>query len=578
MGYPDPAFNPPPPNTGENPSGRNSPAVGQQFVHGPATGEASGPNGQHLRMTIGDAHFTVRTSSSQPGRGPVHHNDVQNIIRDADAAQATQTMTNAIHRTASGTSLANLNAPVQPIPPGVTTPIYPGASWHRSRTATSDPASNASTYGDDTTPTPSQYYTRAEGRRTSHQPEVYILSSPTGPRALLINNTSEAYYTPMTRQAPVPYIPFFRQPYYFSPYPLGPVAQQQHIPAQVRQAQPVQVHIRRHQHQAQNENNHRHHHHPYRQNFPGLGPFRPHPHNPGIGPLVAAAWPYIWLIIRLAALVWWFTASDTSWSRWFVIISIAITIFAINTGILNGVVNQAWDPFRRHLEGVLPLGDPNRPRQPVVVPPNFNPQPGGNHQQGGPPAPAVAGAGAGAGAPAGRAPRSPADAAEAARAARGADVEPDPAAAAARLVAQRRIANANWLMDQMRRVERAGLLFLASIAPGVAERHIAHLEAQERLRREEEEGAAADYAAAVRYHDALDAAYPRNRARAPAPAAAAAAEPTAEVGAGAGADGGPDTTAERNGSEQQSGAQTGHDLVDNNQRGEEQQAAAAQEG
>jgi hypothetical protein len=33
-------------------------------------------------------------------------------------------------------------------------------------------------------------------------------------------------------------------------------------------------------------------------------------------------------------------------------------------------------------------------------------------------------------------------------------------------------------MDQVRRVERAGLLFLASIAPGVAERHIAHLEAE----------------------------------------------------------------------------------------------------
>jgi len=35
-------------------------------------------------------------------------------------------------------------------------------------------------------------------------------------------------------------------------------------------------------------------------------------------------------------------------------------------------------------------------------------------------------------------------------------------------------------MEFARRLERAGLLFVASIAPGVAERHIAQLEAQER--------------------------------------------------------------------------------------------------
>ncbi len=78
--------------------------------------------------------------------------------------------------------------------------------------------------------------------------------------------------------------------------------------------------------------------------------------------------------------------------------------------------------------------------------------------------------------------------------------EPDPAQAAVRLVEHRRNANANWLMDQVRRAERAGLLFLASIAPGVAERHIAHLEAQVRAERERrqaaEEAAAAAFAVA----------------------------------------------------------------------------------
>lgn len=53
----------------------------------------------------------------------------------------------------------------------------------------------------------------------------------------------------------------------------------------------------------------------------------------------------------------------------------------------------------------------------------------------------------------------------------------------------------SWFTAQVRRIERAGLLFLASIAPGVAERHIANLEAETRAeearRREEEEAAAA---------------------------------------------------------------------------------------
>lgn len=54
-------------------------------------------------------------------------------------------------------------------------------------------------------------------------------------------------------------------------------------------------------------------------------------------------------------------------------------------------------------------------------------------------------------------------------------------------MAQRQQQNANWFVDQVRRLERAGLLFLASIAPGVAERHIAALEAQEQAERERRE-------------------------------------------------------------------------------------------
>ncbi|ENH63004.1 hypothetical protein FOC1_g10006616 [Fusarium oxysporum f. sp. cubense race 1] len=76
---------------------------------------------------------------------------------------------------------------------------------------------------------------------------------------------------------------------------------------------------------------------------------------------------------------------------------------------------------------------------------------------------------------------------------------PDPTEMARRLVAQHQ-GPESWLLSQVRRVERAGLLFLASIAPGVAERHIANLEAAaraERERREAEEREAEAAAAAA---------------------------------------------------------------------------------
>jgi hypothetical protein len=66
---------------------------------------------------------------------------------------------------------------------------------------------------------------------------------------------------------------------------------------------------------------------------------------------------------------------------------------------------------------------------------------------------------------------------------------------AARLVAERQGPD-GWLLTQMRRLERAGLLFLASIAPGVAERHIANLEAAARAERERREAEAREAAAA----------------------------------------------------------------------------------
>jgi hypothetical protein len=73
--------------------------------------------------------------------------------------------------------------------------------------------------------------------------------------------------------------------------------------------------------------------------------------------------------------------------------------------------------------------------------------------------------------------------------------ELDPAQMAARIVAER--AGQSWFTAQVRRLERAGLLFLASIAPGITERHIANLEAETRAEEARRREAAAVAAAAA---------------------------------------------------------------------------------
>ncbi|KAH8887491.1 hypothetical protein GQ53DRAFT_298021 [Thozetella sp. PMI_491] len=453
--------------------GRHSPVPAQP---GTVTREMIGPNGQYIRMTFntnGGVPVGVNNSNSpQPGNGPTsaprgHFSpaDIQNIIGRHDAAQATQTMTEAMHRSASGTSLVNmatnLNGPIQPVAPGVTTPMFPSLSRHASRTATPEPQGgrapgnvNGPAFSG-LAPQP-QTGSRAQNpaRPPSQTPEVYILSSPAGPRGLLVAG-SDIYVTPIGSSSPAIQARNLRQPPFtvappiagqLRPTPTTAVQQAQQLAPPNPQAQGQQHQI---QPQVQPQQGHPI---PVRR-----APRVIHPNNPGAGAMVAAAWPHIWLVIRLAAFVWWFTSSDSSWTRWITIITIAAIVFIINTGMLNGAAGQAWEPIRRHLEGLLPLADPNQPPPLAPAAPQAADEGRGGRQQ-----------------------------------------HPNPAETAARLVAEHRNTNANWLLNQVRRAERAGLLFLASIAPGVAERHIAHLEAQERAerqRREEAEAAAAAAAA-----------------------------------------------------------------------------------
>lgn len=471
------AINPQFPSLGQ---GRNSPHPEYQgYVR-----ETVGPNGEVVRVTMNSAFiapngqvFPVNLQNLQHGNGgaaaptpggPLSTNDVQNIIRNADASQATSIMTNAMHRSASGASLANLNlnGPRQPIQtPGVTVPRRPGSTVPLSRTATPDPM-RTSSHGSVSAP-PANPSLRMP---STNQPEVYILSSPQGPRAILVNNQSDFYYTPAPRY-PIPQaIPNFTsawlQPPATQPRQAFVVdnaqqaAQPQpaaHAEQQAPQAGNVRVNV--FQGAAAQQ--------PAQQQQAQARPFAPggaqfHPANPegGLaGALLAALWPHIWLLVRLGVFVWWFTSSDTSWTRWFTIMAIATAVFLINTGVLNGPANNLFNPIRRHLDGIIPLApgeDVRRERDRNMGPPmrddngarhDFARDPRLGQQQNG----------------------------------------PDPAQAAARLMAQRQEQNANWFVDQVRRLERAGLLFLASIAPGVAERHIQALMAQERAERERRE-------------------------------------------------------------------------------------------
>lgn len=352
-------------------------------------------------------HHRFRGTGTENG---LSDTEVQNILRGADARQAILTMTNAMQRSASGTSL--------------------GPHSGRATPNSASPAPGSSVAMPASQPTSST---------SQASPEVYILYSPTGPRGLLINShTSETYYTPPARSTShspflgLPNIPAFRpSSAQMGTTPDHPTPGTEQSEQELRDREDVQARLQRRVRVRINQ--------PAAQ----AGPARPH--NPGAAALIARIWPHFWLAFRLGLFVWWFTSPASSWSRWAAVIGIAVAIFVLNTGALDGFADTVWRVICRHMEDLIPMTDQNRAAAQA------------NQNQNQPPRQGVAGE----------------------------NLRPD--GMAARLVGDRRRANATWLLDHVRRAERAGLLFLASIAPGVAERHIANLEAEvERQRREAE--------------------------------------------------------------------------------------------
>ena len=142
---------------------------------------------------------------------------------------------------------------------------------------------------------------------------------------------------------------------------------------------------------------------------------------------------HLWLFIRLFGFVFFFT-SGAGWRRTIILCLAAAIVFAVQTGWLGDVQESFLGPIRRHLEGLLPLAEGNA-------------QPAAPTQQG-----------------------------------RASNATTTPAEAAARLVRERQARNSSWLRERSRRVERALLIFAASLVPGVGERHIAARDAAEALR------------------------------------------------------------------------------------------------
>lgn len=405
----------------EHTRGRSSP--GLQHQTRTVVREGVSPDGRRWRIVNTDG-----SAANRPAGSPLTANEVQSILRNADASQAA----NAMRRSASNTSL--------PAQVGVTTPLLPG-SRPLSRTATPDPAIRTPSYGSSSAVPGSQTHAlQNQPIQNPGVPEVYILSSPQGPRALLINGNADAYFTPTIHQLThmLPPNPFLQVPYNPRPFAPTPTVAAPQQPRQRNQTQHGQVPGNRDRHiDIQRPRN-------VHQN-PGAA---------GAAAVLAGIWPHVWLLIRLGLFLWWFTGPTTSWARWLALVAVAATVFLINTGLLNGFADQAWGPVRRHIENLVPLNGGENPAMQAPGQAAAAPEQGNNRN----------------------APNAP----------------PDPAAIAQRLVDEHRQANNHWLQDVFRRVERAGLLFLASFAPGVAERHIRDLEReQERVEQERRRAEAA---------------------------------------------------------------------------------------
>ena len=137
---------------------------------------------------------------------------------------------------------------------------------------------------------------------------------------------------------------------------------------------------------------------------------------------------HAWLFVRLFGFVWFFT-HGASWTRTILLCLIATLVFIGQSGFFRPVIQEFWEPIRQHAENLFPLAGNERPG--VAEQLNVN-----------------------------------------ATGAQGPSRGPNPADTAQRLLDERQRQDTNLVRAAFRRCERAAALFLASLAPGVAERYV----------------------------------------------------------------------------------------------------------
>lgn len=393
--------------------------------------------------------------SSAPYTRPNANTDPSSTLSDLlrrgrDQSAARVAASSSMQRSVSGASLGG-----RPLTqPGVTLPAFSGLPRPLSGRATTDLTPRS----------------MPQSMQPGPNAELYILSSAEGPQYLLLSPaTQESYLTSRNSQTNLSALSTPRSTA-APPWLAG-------IREHARQLTAPHAGIPHHL-QHQHHNNEQLPGPPQPQLLPQPLP-QPaalqqpaanlHPNNPlggGFPALLARVLPHVWSLIQLGFFVWLFTASSTSWVRIVLIVSLAVAVFIFNTGWLNEPLQRVWQPVGRHLDDIFPAID----------------------RRHGIPRPGAANAEAIAAAP---------------------NQDPDPAQLAARMVAERR-AHESWFTGQLRRLERAGLLFLASFAPGVAERHIANLEAEARAEETRRREAAAAAAAAAEEEEARATAEPRS--------------------------------------------------------------------
>ncbi len=264
---------------------------------------------------------------------------------------------------------------------------------------------------------------------------AYLLSSPNGPQAILYSPQHGAYTSSIQPT------PTRTQP--------QPTQQAQH-------QQPDQVHID----PAAREAAHRFIQDVAAQRLAGAqamaagrDPALQEPLAP-LQPLIA----HFWLLLRVLIFAYFLLGSDMSYTKMLMLAGVGLAFWAFRLGVLGNpeIMNQA----RRWWDGVVGL--PERARE----------QPGAG--QDGQQQDEVALAGQ-------------AGAAQPAEAQHGQQRMPTPEQVAQRLLNENAEQNRGWLREQIRPVERAVALFVASLWPGIGE---AHVRAQRELREQEERRAA----------------------------------------------------------------------------------------